>query len=273
MIKTKKIKFLLRFYLWILPIATLLMCCFIVAIVLCSCQVDKIAGNSQNSKAVTVISDSYYPPFEYLNDEGKYIGIDVEIIREIFTSQNIEYKFEPLGYDISLQAIKANRKDVIISALTITEDRKEFMDFSDAYFTSALGVCINNKSGITQIEQLYGKTIGVQSNTQNEKWLKEMQNTVTLNVKSYTSTNTMYSDLNNGTINAIVDDTVSIKYNTKQFSNINIIYETDENSPYYTKYGIGVSKEAKPELLDKINQGLATIKENGKLQEILDKYL
>lgn len=221
------------------------------------------------SKTITVGTSADFPPFEYI-ENGRFVGFDMDLMREIAKIAGFELKFVDMSFDSLIPALRAGQIDVVAAAMTITEERKQVVDFSIPYWTADQSVIVRADSNLT-ITVLFGKyKIGVQTGTTGDLWCTdELVSKGILperNLKRYDTFILALSDLLNGNIDAIVlDSPVASRFAaTKPVKVVGIIVTGEQ-------YGIAVRKGNK-ELLNAINNALKQIIESGKMSELIDKY-
>lgn len=221
------------------------------------------------SKTITVGTSADFPPFEYI-ENGQFVGLDMDLMREIAKIAGFELKFVDMSFDSLIPALRAGQIDVAAAAMTITDERKQVVDFSIPYWTADQSVIVKADSNLT-ITVLFGKyKIGVQTGTTGDLWCTdELVGKGILpekNLKRYDTFILALSDLLNGNIDAIVlDSPVANRFAaTKPVKVVGIIVTGEQ-------YGIAVRKGNK-ELLEAINRALRQIIDSGKMAELIDKY-
>lgn len=221
------------------------------------------------SKTITVGTSADFPPFEYI-ENGQFVGFDMDLMREIAKIEGFELKFVDMSFDSLIPALRAGQIDVAAAAMTITEERKQVVDFSIPYWTADQSVIVKADSSLT-ITALFGKyKIGVQTGTTGDLWCTDELVAKGIlperNLKRYDTFILALSDLLNGNIDAIVlDSPVANRFAaTKPVKVVGIIVTGEQ-------YGIAVRKGNK-ELLNAINNALKQIIESGKMNELIDKY-
>lgn len=215
---------------------------------------------------VQVGTSPTYPPFES-EENGELVGFDIDLIKKIAEVEGFEIEMSSMQFDGLIPALKTGQIDVIVGAITITDKRLEAVDFSNAYYQSGLSVLTMPDSGINGFDDLEGKLIGTQKGTSSYNYMvaNGIEDT---SIKQYADIATAYSALENGGVDAILYDNPSnINYIEEQDSDAKIVGDI-LNGEYY---GIPVNKDKK-ELLDKINDGLAKVQENGDYEALFDKY-
>ncbi len=216
---------------------------------------------------LTVCSDIPYAPFEF-EENGEYTGFDMDLIREISKGMDLELAIKDIGFD-GLQsgaALAAGTCDVGASAMSITDERKENLTFSDSYYDSKQSLMVPKDSDIKSIDDLEGKTVGVQQGTTGEDYTRENVPEST-EVRAYPSDAELFPALKSGGIDAVLQDLpVNILHTDEGAFTIVEEYSTDE------QYGFAMKKEGSEKLAEAINEQLAELKDNGTYEEIYNKY-
>ncbi|PKQ35625.1 MAG: ABC transporter substrate-binding protein [Actinobacteria bacterium HGW-Actinobacteria-11] len=219
---------------------------------------------------LTVCSDIPYPPFEFEdpNSETGYSGFDIDLLGAIAAQLDLELSVQDVGFD-ALQSgttLAAGQCDVGASAMTITDERKANIDFSDPYYDSLQSLLVRTDSGIESIDDLAGKNVGVQQGTTGEAYAGE--NAPEAELVQYPSDGELWPAMQAGQIEAILQDQPVNLEHEKADSNYKIVetYETDES------YGFAFAKGEKDALLDAVNGALADLRDSGEYQKIYDQY-
>ncbi|HFR3837172.1 TPA: ABC transporter substrate-binding protein/permease [Streptococcus suis] len=216
----------------------------------------------------TIVADSSFAPFEYQDESGNYVGIDMELIKAIAEQQGFTITIQNPGFDAALNAVQAGQADAVIAGMSITDARKEIFDFSNAYYTSNILLAVKNGSDIASYEDLKGKTVGAKNGTASYSFLEENKAKYGYNLKAFDEASSMYDSLNAGSIDALMDDEAVLLYAIQQGRN----FATPIPGEKSGEYGFAVKKGANPELIEMFNNGLAALVESGKYDEILNKY-
>ncbi|HFI0272382.1 TPA: ABC transporter substrate-binding protein/permease [Streptococcus suis] len=216
----------------------------------------------------TIVSDSSFAPFEYQDESGKYVGIDMELIKAIAEQQGITITIQNPGFDAALNAVQAGQADAVIAGMSITDARKEIFDFSDAYYSSNILLAVKNGSDIASYEDLKGKTVGAKNGTASYTFLESNKDKYGYTLKAFDEASGMYDSLNSGSIDALMDDEAVLLYAIQQGRD----FATPIPGEKSGEYGFAVKKGTNPELIEMFNNGLATLVESGKYDEILNKY-
>ena len=95
------------------------------------------------AKTYIIATDTTFAPFEFQNEAGEYVGIDIELLEAIAADQGFDYELQALGFSAAVQALEAGQADGVIAGMSITEERQQKFDFSEAYFDSGVLSCFN----------------------------------------------------------------------------------------------------------------------------------
>jgi len=220
-------------------------------------------------KKYKISSDSSFAPFVFQNDQSKYTGIDMELIKAIAKDQGFTLEISNPGFDAAVSDVQNGNADGMIAGMTVTDARKATFDFSDPYYTTNSILAVQESSKISSYEGLKGKTVGVKNGTASQTFLEENKNKYGYKIKTFSDGASMYDSLNSGSVAAIMDDEPVIKYAIKQGRK----FKTPIEGTPSGQTAFAVQKDSNPELIEMFNNGLANLKESGEYQKILDKYL
>ena len=216
---------------------------------------------------LTVCSDVPYPPFEDFDksSETGFKGYDIDIVTEIAKELDLDLEVRDSGFD-GLQGgleFAANKCDLGASAMTITDERKKNIDFSESYYDSKQSLLVPAGSAIKTIDDLKGKKVGVQKGTTGESYANK--NAKGAKIVVFPSDGEMWPAIKGGQVDALLQD-LPVNLEHEKAGGFSIVqeYDTDES------YGIAMKKGSA--LLEPVNEALATIKESGRFQEIYDSY-
>ena len=229
------------------------------------------AGQKATPKKKTykISSDSSFAPFVFQNDQSKYTGIDMELIKAIAKDQGFTLEISNPGFDAAVSDVQNGNADGMIAGMTVTDARKATFDFSDPYYTTNSILAVQESSNIASYEDLKGKTVGVKNGTASQTFLEENKSKYGYKIKTFSDGASMYDSLNSGSVAAIMDDEPVIKYAIKQGRK----FKTPIKGTPSGQIAFAVQKDSNPELIEMFNNGLANLKESGEYQKILDKYL
>lgn len=221
-----------------------------------------------NDGALTVCSNVPYEPFEYVGEDGEYTGFDMDLSREIAKGMGLELEVQNSSFD-GLQSgtvLAAKQCDIIAAAVTITEERERSLAFSDPYYDSLQSLLVPADSGITGLEELAGKRIGIQQGTTGESYARENAPSGT-EIIAYQTDGELFQALQAGSIDAVLQDLpVNLDHTDGGTFSIAATYPTGES------YGLAAKKDGSEDLVKEINSQLAEMRSNGKYQELYDKY-
>ena len=229
------------------------------------------AGQKATPKKKTykISSDSSFAPFVFQNDQSKYTGIDMELIKAIAKDQGFTLEISNPGFDAAVSDVQNGNADGMIAGMTVTDARMATFDFSDPYYTTNSILAVQESSNISSYEDLKGKTVGVKNGTASQTFLEENKSKYGYKIKTFSDGASMYDSLNSGSVAAIMDDEPVIKYAIKQGRK----FKTPIEGTPSGQIAFAVQKDSNPELIEMFNNGLANLKESGEYQKILDKYL
>lgn len=211
-------------------------------------------------------TDAAYEPFEYIDEDGNFAGFDMELIAMVAEEMGRDLELQNVQWDGIIPGLMNGNYDCLISAMTITEERMKQINFSDPYFTIKQAIVVReDDDSITGPADLVGKTIAVQNGTTGDLYASEIER---VRMKRFdTNPQAIQELLNKNADAAVMDDLVAYQAISKM-SGLRMIEIADAE---VENYGIGV-KKGNEELLAEINKALATLRENGKLDELVEKY-
>lgn len=216
-----------------------------------------------------IATDTVFPPFEFTNEGGEFVGIDVDIINAIAEDQGFEIELQSLGFDAALLAVQTGQADGVIAGMSITDERKEIFDFSEPYFDADVTMAVAAGSDIATYEDLAGKTVAVKTATNGADYAKSIADQYGFSIVEFKDSPTMYQDVIAGNTAACFEDYPVMAFNIQQGAGLQI---PEGMTAAGTQYGFAVAKGENAELLEMFNTGLANIIANGKFDEIVDTY-
>ncbi|MCR5777346.1 MAG: transporter substrate-binding domain-containing protein [Lachnospiraceae bacterium] len=229
---------------------------------------DKAAGD----KVWIIATDTSFKPFEYTDDKGQFVGIDMDILAAVAEDQGFKYDVQVLGWDASIAACQAGQADGLIAGASITDERKSSgWIFSDGYYDANQSMAVEASSDIKGFEDLKGKSVAVKTGSMSASYAESLAGEYGFTVTYFEDSPTMYQAVVGGQVAACFDDTPIMASNIKDTGIAMKIVDGTGNDP--AAYGFAIFDSSKQELVDMFNKGLANIKENGKYDEILNKYL
>ena len=218
---------------------------------------------------LTVCSDIPYEPFEFEGEDGEFTGYDIETLEEIATRiGDLELEVRVTPFDGILGALEAGDCDVVGSSVTITEERAEQVNFTQPYFDAdqSLLVAAEDEETYATLDDLAGQTIGVQAGTTGEIYAEE--NTPDgATIKAFEGAAELFAALEAGDVAAILQDFPVNAYRATQDDT----FQVTEQFPTGEQYGLAVAKDNES-VLTFIDEGLATLREDGRFDEIFATY-
>jgi len=225
-------------------------------------------GGGGETETITVASDIAYPPFESTKN-GKSVGFDIDLMREIGKRAGFKPEFQNVTFDGIIPGLGNNLYDAAISAMTITEEREQQIDFSDPYFNADQSLLVLSDSDIKSTEDLADATVGVQIGTTGAMKAEEFQSEGTVGeVRTFDTVEDAFAALENGQVDAVIND-LPVSQDRANQSDGRL--EVVETIPTGEQYGIAFPKDS--ELVDPVNEALAEIKEDGTYKKIYKEWI
>jgi polar amino acid transport system substrate-binding protein len=222
------------------------------------------------AKVYTVGTDAAYAPFESQNEKGEIVGFDIDVVKAIAAKAGIEVKFVNTPWEGIFNALGQGDRDLLVSAITITDERKQTMDFTAPYFDAAQLIAVKENSKVTKFADLKKLKVGVQTGTTGDEAVSKLLGKTNANIKRFESTPLALKELESGGVDAVVaDNGVVIHYVA---NNPGGKFKTVSDKEFVPEqYGIAV-KKGNTELLEKLNKGLADIRADGTYDKIYAQY-
>ncbi len=225
-----------------------------------------------SGKVWKIATDTAFKPFEYTDDSGNFVGIDMDILEAVAKDQGFEYELQVLGWDASIAACQAGQADGMIAGASITEERKESgWIFSDGYYDANQSMAVEASSDIDGFDDLNGKSVAVKTGSMSATYAESLADEYGFTITYFEDSPTMYQAVVGGQVAAVFDDTPIMAANIKDTGIAMKLVDGTGNDP--AAYGFAVFNPENQELVDMFNAGLANIKANGTYDEILAKYL
>ncbi|ADG71950.1 basic amino acid ABC transporter substrate-binding protein [Brachyspira murdochii] len=218
----------------------------------------------EDKNKLYVGTNAEFEPFEY-REGDKIVGFDIDLINEIAKLIGAEIEVVDMQFDGLLPALEAKKIDLIVAGMTATEERKQFVNFSDPYYNSKQSIVVlSNNTDITTFDNFAGKKVGVVLGYTGDILVSEMTN---VEVQKFNATSETILALKSQKVDAVVLDYEPAKNYVAQNNELKLI-ETDSATE---EYSIAMRKDD-TELLTKVNDALKTINENGTYETLLNKY-
>ncbi len=212
-------------------------------------------------------TNAQFPPYEMIADDGSFEGIDIEIAEKIAESLGLELVVDNMEFDAALLAAQNGQSDIVMAGVTITDERKEVMDFTTTYASGVQKIIVRNDSTITSVDNLdKAEKIGTQRGTTG--YLYCVSDYGEDRVTSFNNGALAIQALMNNQVDAVVIDNMPAREFIKANPGLKIL----ETAYADEDYAIGLQK-GNEALLKAINGVLAQLKADGTLQSIIDKYI
>lgn len=215
---------------------------------------------------LTMATNAAFPPYEMTTDAGEFEGIDVDTAKAIAEKLGLELQIDDMDFDAALLSVQQGKADIVMAGVTVTDERKAVMDFSDSYATGIQSIIVPNDSEIASPDDLAGKKIGTQRGTTGYLYCSDDFGDDA--VVAYDSGLTAVQALNNGQVDAVVIDNEPAKAYVESNPGLKIL----DTSYAEEDYAIGMNK-SNTALVEAVNAALEELKADGTLQAIVDKYI
>ena len=215
---------------------------------------------------LTMSTNAAFPPYESTDDNGNFIGIDIDVAAAIAEKLGLELQVDDMDFDAALLAAQNGKSDMVMAGVTVTEDRQLVMDFSDSYATGIQSIIVKEDSDITTPDDLADKMIGTQRGTTGYIYCSDDFGDE--HVTPYDNGLTAVQALVNGQVDAVVIDNAP----AKEFVEANPGLKILDTAYAEEDYAIGFAK-GNTAMLNAVNTALEELKNDGTLQAIVDKYI
>lgn len=223
------------------------------------------AEAAETNGTLVMATNAEFPPYEF-REGGEIVGIDVEIAAAIAAQMGMDFEVEDIAFDSIIPAVQSGKADFGAAGMTVTEDRKQSVDFSESYATATQVIIVKEDNAeIATPDDLEGKTIGVQLGTTGDIYASDIPDAT---IEQYNKGFEAVQSLTQNKIDAVIIDGEPAKVFVSQNEGLKILDEAFTTE----EYAICV-KKGNTELLDGINTAIAELKESGELQAIVDKYI
>ena len=233
-----------------------------------ACGSSKDEGSKEESKeekkTLVMATNAEFPPYEF-HEGDDIVGIDAEMAAAVAEELGMDFKIEDMAFDSIIPAVDSGKADIGVAGMTVTESRLQNVNFSDTYAKATQVVIVKEDSDIAGPDALTGKKVGVRLGTTGDIYASDIKDA---EVEQYNKGFEAVQALTQGKIDAVVIDGEPAKEFVKDAKELKILDEafTEE------EYAIAIAKDNE-ELLEKVNGALAKLKESGKLDEIVAKYI
>ena len=225
-----------------------------------------VACNAPAEETLTMGTNAAFPPYEFMDENNNVVGIDAEIAAAIAEKIGMKLEIKDMAFDSLITAVSSGAVDIVLAGMTVTDERKEAVNFSDSYATGVQVVIVTEDSAIATIDDLAGKKIGVQTGTTGDIYCAGDYGEDA--VARYDNGALAVAALQNGQVDCVVIDNEPAKAFVEANEGLKLL-----DTEYITEdYAAAIAKD-NTELLDKVNAALADLKADGKIDEIIGKYI
>lgn len=230
-----------------------------------------ISGCKKEEKTTLIMgTEASFKPFEFTDENNEPIGFDIDLARAVAEEMGLELDVRDQPFDGLIGALQANQIDMIVAGMTITEERKQTVAFSNPYYNAKQAVIVRaGETRVTSVEDLANLNIAVQMGTTGAAKAEEIKGTADdTSLKQYEKVNEAFMELTNGRVDAvIIDAPVGASY-MKQFEGLEVVEEIAFEDE---QFGIAVRKDDE-KLLNDVNTALDNIMSSGKYDELIQKW-
>lgn len=227
-------------------------------------------NNAADKKVLTMGTSADYPPFEYINTakSSQIIGFDVDLAKAIAGKLGYQVQVKDIDFSGLIEALKTNQVDFVLAGMTPTPQRKKNVDFSDIYYTAQYEIISKKGSGINKVQDLKGKTVGVQLGSIQEQKAQELNKTIPMNIQNRDRIPDIIEEIKAGRFDAaIIENTVAKGYfaKNKDLQGITLADKADEA-------GSAMAFPKNSPLTAKFNNELKKMKQDGELDKLIVKW-
>ena len=222
-----------------------------------------------------VAIDPTYEPFTFKTADGKPTGFDVDIAEALCAEMKRKCVYVEQVWDSMIPGLQAKKYDVIISSMSITDERKQAVDFSDKYYATPSRIVVKEGTAYTDPASLKGKKIGVLKGSTQEKYAMGELKPAGVNVVPYEAQDQVYLDIKSGRLDGTVADQVEVnggflrKDEGKGYGFVGPVLDDIK----YFGYGVGVAlRKGEDDLRNQLNAAIAAIRGNGVYETVAKKY-
>lgn len=242
-----------------------------VAMVGCGKKEESVSGQA----TLRVAIDPTYEPFTFKTSDGKPAGFDVDIAEAICAEINRRCVFVEQVWDSMIPGLQAQQYDVIISSMSITEERLQVIDFSDKYYSTPSRIVVKEDTPFESLASLRGKRLGVLKGSTQERYAMGELRPAGATIVAYEAQDQVYLDIRSGRLDGTVADAVEVTagFLSKPEGQGFGFVGPELNEEKYFGTGMGVAmRKGQDELKQQINQAIKNIRANGTYQTISAKY-
>ena len=214
-----------------------------------------------------------YAPFYARDAGGKWEGFEIELGEALCKAMNEECTWVPVAWDGIIPALTSGQIDAIVGSMSITDERKKTIDFSDKYYNTPAALVAAKGGDIKSVEDLKGKRVAVQVSTTHANYADKAAKPAGAEVKVYDDFNAHNQDLFAGRVDAVIADSLAMEpfLKSAEGAGFEVVATLKDEATFGVGVGAGVRKEDQ-ELKEKFNAAIKQIREDGTYDEIAKKY-
>lgn len=227
-----------------------------------------VLATAAQAQTLTVGAYPANPPWEVKQEDGSFVGFEVDLVNAIAEKLGMEVEYQDLGFQALFAATSSGRIDMAISSITITDERLQNQDFTQGYYDADLALGVRKDSGIDSLDDLSGQPVGVLSSSTGEKWAQENQEEYGFGpIRGYTAYQQLLLDVQAGRVAAAISDVTGLIFAFEQMPALTV----GERIETGDRYGIMLRKGS--DLTERVNQAISELKEDGTLAAIYEKHI
>ena len=247
----------------------------ITALLIAGLTLTGIQAGAKEWKQVRIGVEGAYPPFSMVDKDGNLQGFDIDIARALCDAMKVQCELIKSDWDGIIPSLLARKFDAIIASVSITEERKKKVDFTNKYYQTPAKFVRKKGSGIAiDKESLKGKTVGVQRATIHDRYLTDNYGDI-VKIKRYGSQDEAYLDMNSGRVDLLLADSIALLdgfLSTDSGEDFEFVGPDLSDKRWFGE-GAGIAlRQGDDELREMFNQAIDEIRANGTYKTIQDKY-
>jgi len=232
-------------------------------------------GAAAEPAVLKIAIDPTYEPFTFKTADGKPTGFDVDIANALCDQMKRKCEFVEQVWDSMIPGLNAKKYDVIISSMSITDDRLKEVDFTDKYYNTPSRIVLKKGTKFTDAASIKGKKIGVLKGSTQEKYAMGDLKPAGVVVNSYEAQDQVYLDIKSGRLDGTVADYMEVTggFLSKPEGAKYELVGPDLKEPKYFGYGAGIAlRKGEDKLKGELNEAIKAIRGNGTYKTLNDKY-
>ena len=239
-------------------LSILMVICLTLSLFACGNKVATATTEGANSSKLIVGTSAGFPPYEY-REGNKIVGIDAEIMEAIAADLGYTIEWEDMKFDSLISALASNKVDIVIAGMTVTEDRKKSVDFTETYTAAVQSIIVKKGGSVTNLDEVEGKLIGVQQGTTGDIYASDDYGND--KVQRFNEGADAVQALLNGKIDCvIIDDQVAKNFVDAHKTELELL----DTAYTEEEYAMAV-KKGNTQLLNQVNKSIRNLKDNGTL--------